>query len=61
MNRSMDLNEKIPKRNLRSPYYWTKKASEYKSDCKLLYSKDCLGKKEYQILVDQTNISNHEY
>lgn len=44
----MDLNEKIPKRNLRSPYYWTKKASEYKSDCKLLYSKDCLGKKEYQ-------------
>ncbi|NOT78141.1 MAG: hypothetical protein HOP07_03960 [Bacteriovoracaceae bacterium] len=44
----MDLNEKIPKRNLRSPYYWTKKASEYKSDCKLLYSKDCLGKREYQ-------------
>lgn len=45
----MDLNEKIPKKNLRSPYYWTKKASEYKSDCNLIYSKDCLKKKPYQL------------
>jgi hypothetical protein len=45
----MDLNEKIPKRNLRSPYYWTKKLSEYKSDCGLIYSKDCIEKKQYQL------------
>ena len=45
----MDLGEKIPKRNLRSPYYWTKKASEYKSDCNLIYSKDCLSKKAYSL------------
>lgn len=45
----MDLNEKIPKNNQRSPYYWTKKASEYKSDCSLIYSKDCLTKKQFQL------------
>ncbi len=45
----MDLEEKIPKRNLRSPYYWTKKASEYKADCNLIYSKDCLNKKPYTL------------
>jgi hypothetical protein len=45
----MDLTDKIPKRNLRSPYYWTKKASDYKSDCNLIYSKDCLAKKPYQL------------
>ncbi|AUN99681.1 hypothetical protein C0V70_16515 [Bacteriovorax stolpii] len=45
----MDLGDKIPKRNLRSPYYWTKKASEYKSDCNLIYSKDCLSKKAYSL------------
>ena len=45
----MDLNEKIPKTNQRSPYYWTKKASEYKSDCRLIYSKDCLQKQIYKL------------
>lgn len=45
----MDLKETIPKKNQRSPYYWTKKASEYKSDCNLIYSKDCISKKGYQI------------
>ena len=45
----MDFNELIPKRNLRSPYYWTKKASEYKSDCNLIYSKDCVSKKQYRL------------
>ena len=45
----MDLNDKTPKKNQRSPYYWTKKASEYKSDCKLIYSKDCLSKFEYRL------------
>lgn len=45
----MDLAETIPKRNLRSPYYWTKKASEYKSDCGLIYSKDCVSKNPYRL------------
>ena len=45
----MDLNEKIPMKALRSPYYWTKKSSDYKSDCKLIYSKDCLAKAPYQL------------
>ena len=45
----MDLNEKIPEKNMRSPYYWTKKTNEYKSDCKLIYSKDCVIKKPYQL------------
>ena len=45
----MDLEEKIPKKNNRSPYYWTKKASEYKSDCKLIYSKECLNKYGYRL------------
>ncbi|MBY0415056.1 MAG: hypothetical protein K2Q18_12875, partial [Bdellovibrionales bacterium] len=45
----MDLNEKTPKRNLRSPYYWTKKTNEYKPDCNLIYSKDCLAKSPYRL------------
>ena len=45
----MDLAETIPKKNLRSPYYWTKKATEYKSDCSLIYSKDCISKKQYML------------
>lgn len=45
----MDLNEKVPTKSLRSPYYWTKKSNEYKSDCGLIYSKDCLSKKPYQL------------
>ena len=45
----MDLKEVIPKRNLRSPYYWTKKTSEYKADCNLIYTKDCLKKKPFQL------------
>ncbi|MBC7714574.1 MAG: hypothetical protein H7177_14605 [Rhizobacter sp.] len=45
----MDLKDIIPKKNLRSPYYWTKKASEYKSDCSLIYSKDCINKKAYTL------------
>ena len=45
----MDLKELIPRKNLRSPYYWTKKASEYKSDCSLIYSKDCVSKKQYML------------
>lgn len=43
----MDLNDKKPEYNFRSPYYWTKKRSDYKPDCNLIYSKDCIGKKPY--------------
>ncbi|MBC7429813.1 MAG: hypothetical protein H7336_14460 [Bacteriovorax sp.] len=45
----VDLKDLVPKKNLRSPYYWTKKASEYKSDCSLIYSKDCINKKAYTL------------
>lgn len=45
----MDLNERVPAKSLRSPYYWTKKASEYRSDCSLIYSKDCLEKKPFTL------------
>jgi hypothetical protein len=45
----MNLNDKIPARNIRSPYYWTKKSSDYMPDCNLIYSKDCLAKKTYQL------------
>lgn len=45
----MDLSETIPKKNSRSPYYWTKKKSEYKSDCSLLYAQECLEKKAFQL------------
>jgi hypothetical protein len=45
----MDFKDIIPQENLRSPYYWTKKSSEYKSDCKYIYSKDCLNKKAYML------------
>jgi hypothetical protein len=45
----MDLAETIPNKNLRSPYYWTKKKSEFKADCSLFYSKECLAKKTFQL------------
>ena len=45
----MDLADTIPKKNSRSPYYWTKKKSEFKADCSLFYSKECLDKKPYRI------------
>lgn len=45
----MDLAELVPKKNLRSPYYWTKKKSEFKADCDLFYSKECLSKKPYRM------------
>jgi hypothetical protein len=51
----MDLKELIPNKNLRSPYYWTKKRNDYKSDCNLIYSKDCVNKKQY--LINSTDPS----
>ena len=45
----MDLAEIEPSKNNRSPYYWTKKKSEFKEDCKYLYAQDCVSKKEYTI------------
>ena len=45
----MDLEDKTPAKNLRSPYYWTKKKSEYKSDCSLLYAEECLLKEPYRL------------
>ena len=47
----MDMEEKIPKNNQRSPYYWTKKSSDFKPDCKTIYSKNCVNKFGYQINV----------
>jgi hypothetical protein len=40
----MDLTDLIPKKNNRSPYYWTKKKSEFKKDCNLVFAKECLAK-----------------
>ena len=45
----MELNVVLPKNNHRSPYYWTKKKSDYKADCSLLYAEECLKKKPYQL------------
>lgn len=45
----MDLNEIIPKKNSRSPYYWTKKKSEYKDDCNLIYAQECLTKSPFRL------------
>lgn len=38
----MDLKETLPVKNSRSPYYWTKKKSEFKPDCKFIFAKECL-------------------
>lgn len=38
----MDLNEVMPLKNNRSPYYWTKKKSEFKPDCHFFYAQECL-------------------
>jgi hypothetical protein len=45
----MDLAELIPKKNSRSPYYWTKKKSEFRPDCNLFYFKECLSKAPYRL------------
>jgi hypothetical protein len=45
----MDMDEVNPKKNSRSPYYWTKKKSEFKEDCSLLYAQECVRKKAYHL------------
>lgn len=45
----MDLADPEPDTNQRSPYYWTKKKSEYRSDCKYLYANECLTQKPFQL------------
>ena len=45
----MDMDEVFPKKNSRSPYYWTKKKSEFKEDCNLVYAKECMGKKAFRL------------
>lgn len=45
----MDLNEPIPAENLRSPYYWTKKKSEFRTDCKLLFAQECLESGQFAL------------
>ena len=45
----MDLNETEPVKNSRSPYYWTKKKSDFKEDCDFLYAENCLATKAYRL------------
>ncbi len=45
----MDLKEVLPAKNNRSPYYWTKKKSEFKSDCNLFFAEECNSKKPYKL------------
>ena len=45
----MDLNEIEPKKNNRSPYYWTKKKNEFNEDCSLIFAKDCIKKNIFKI------------
>jgi hypothetical protein len=45
----MDLKEVLPAKNNRSPYYWTKKRSEFKADCNLIYAQECPAKKSFQL------------
>ncbi|MDO9183848.1 MAG: hypothetical protein Q7U04_15645 [Bacteriovorax sp.] len=48
-----DLTDTTPNKNNRSPYYWTKKKSEFKSDsldnCALFYAEECQEKKRFQL------------
>lgn len=45
----MDLSVVNPPKNNRSPYYWTKKKSEFKEDCSLIYAEECVRKKAFKI------------
>lgn len=45
----MDLSEKIPEVNRRSPYYWTKKKSEYKNDCSKIFARECLSERPFSL------------
>ena len=45
----MDLSEVMPKKNNRSPYYWTKKKSEFREDCSMIYAQDCIKKQPFRM------------
>ena len=45
----MNLTVKDPEIIRRSPYYWTKKASEYNPNCSLIYTKECLGERPFKL------------
>lgn len=45
----MDLKEVLPVKNNRSPYYWTKKKSDFRPDCNLIYAQECPAKKPFQM------------
>lgn len=45
----MDMKEVLPAKNQRSPYYWTKKKSEFKADCNFIYAQECPAKKPFQL------------
>lgn len=45
----MDLNEVLPDKNNRSPYYWSKKRADFKADCNLIYAQECPARKPYQL------------
>ncbi len=45
----MDLAENNPVKIKRSPYYWTKKKSEFKPNCHYLYANECISKFPYRL------------
>lgn len=45
----MNIEDTTPSKNSRAPYYWSKKKSDFKEDCTLIYAKNCLGKKRYRL------------
>ena len=45
----MDLTEVMPTKNNRSPYFWTKKKSEFKENCDLIFAAECVRKKAFKI------------
>lgn len=45
----MDLKDKNPRILHRSPYYWTKKSKDYRPNCSLIYTKECLSEREFTL------------
>jgi hypothetical protein len=45
----MDLAETVPNKNQRSPYYWTKKKSEFEASCKRFFANECLAEAPFKM------------
>lgn len=45
----MDMDNSTPKDNKRSPYYWSKKKTDFKPDCSLIYAEECAAKKTFRL------------